>query len=677
MSADLRADLGTDVRERARVATIGMRVGMLLLELALAGLCLATSGQARAADEREEPAPEVAEELIVTGSRLTGEPFERPFPSTVITGEQLDNGISPTVLDALRFVPGLNLVQDGSPGGRAQLSLRGLDPNHVVVLVDGVRLNDPTNSRGGSFDPTTLALVDIERIEIVRGPLSSIHGADALAGVIQIVTRGVEPDDGLRTRVRSRIGRYHVADVAGQASAGIGGIAGLSLGAAFDSSRDPHSDGGFDGGSLHAKLRVPLPFEVDFETFTRIHESSARSFPESSGGPELATLRAMEDRDVREISFGASWMRAFQNDRSHLRLIASRASRREDLESPGIGPGIVPRSRAGDEYERWDLSLVGDGQLPALGLPGFSEGVKLVSGLAQLWENGESDTYLDFPVVGFQPVPFFDTRRTFSVFSELEQPIGALVVVSGSVRFDSTPDEDDRTSPSVGIVSTIPRTPFSIFGRYGQGFRRPSFYALSNPIVGNSSLGFERSQGWEVGVRYGEPGDRVSAQIGYFDLEVESLHDFDAELFQIVARGRLVSRGAEVELHLRPTQWLGIDGAMSFNPTDFGGTSSPPLNRPRWRGFVELHARPWADWDFMLRALVVGASKGTAAGLDFGSKTITLAGYERIDARVAWTALEGFDVFLEIENLTNRTRRESVGFESPGIAPRVGIALYR
>ncbi len=659
------------------MATIGMRFGRLFIIPALAGLCLAASSLGRAADERAEAAPVVDEEMIVTGSRLSGEPFERPFPSTVISGEQLDNGISPTVLDALRFVPGLNVVQDGSSGGRTQLSLRGLDPNHVVVLVDGVRLNDPTNSRGGSFDPTTLALVDIERIEIVRGPLSSIHGADALAGVIQIVTRGVEPDDALRTRVRSRIGRYHMADVAAQASAGIGGIAGLSLGAAFDSSRDPHSDGSFDGGSLHAKLRVPLPHDEEFELFTRIHQSSSRSFPESSGGPELATLRAMEDRDVREISFGTSWVHAFQQDRGHLRLLASRASRREDLDSPGIGPGIVPPTRAGDEYWRWDLSLVGDGQTPALGLPGFSEGAKLVGGIAQLWENGESDTYLDPPPPPLAPhQPFYDKRRTFSVFGELEQPVGELVVVSGSVRFDSTPDEEDRTSPSVGLVSAIPKTPFSVFGRYGQGFRRPSFYALSNPIVGNDSLGFERSQGWEVGLRYGEPGDRVSAQIGYFDLEVESLHDFDAEQFRIVSRGRLISRGAEVELHLQPTAWLGIDGAMTFNPTDFGGTSRPPLNRPRWRGFVELHARPWSDWDFMLRALVVGASKGTAAGLAFGSKTITLAGYERIDWRAAWTAREGFDVFLEIENLTNRTHRESVGFESPGIAPRVGIALY-
>jgi outer membrane receptor protein involved in Fe transport len=148
-----------------------------------------------------------------------------------------------------------------------------------------------------------------------------------------------------------------------------------------------------------------------------------------------------------------------------------------------------------------------------------------------------------------------------------------------------------------------------------------------------------------------------------------------------VSRGRLISRGAEFELHLRPLDWLTVDGAISVNPTDFTRTglqpnSPTPLYRPGWRGFVEVHATPLPAWDFMLRALAVGSSKATAAGLDFGSKTITLAGYERIDARVAWTARPGFDLFFEIENLTNRTHRETVGFESPGIAPRVGVALY-
>lgn len=666
----------------------GRRRPALAVAVALTGLALAggarpeestgpsnASGQTVGEDEWR-----VADEWVVTGTRLRDGVGDAPFQSSVLTGERLDLGISASVSDALRFVPGLHLVQEGAPGGRAQLALRGLDPNHVVVLVDGVRVNDPINSRGGSFDPSTLALVDLDRVEIVRGPLSSIYGADALAGVVQIVTRGVEPDDELRTRVRARGGRFHMGEVVGQASAGLGGVAGLSLGAGLNTSRDPHSDGGFDAASFHARLRVPLPSEIEFETFTRVHASSARAFPESSGGPELATLRAMEDRDVREISVGVSVARPFFSEAAHVRLLASRAARREDLDSPGVVPldpdGFgVPASRAGDEYERWDVSLIGDGELPAFGGPVFSLGTRIVAGVEGVWEDGESDTSLALAPPDFIPFPFYDTRRTLSVFGEFEQPLGSALVISGSARFDSTPDEEDRVSPSIGLASEIPDTPFSVFGRYGEGFRRPSFYALHNPIVGNDSLEIERSRGWEAGFRYQGFERRLAIALGYFDIEVEDLHDFDAVEVEIVNRGRLVSRGVELELALQPQPAIELVAALSFNPTDFRSTRQAPLNRPRWRGFAELHARPLARWDFLVRVLAVGSSKASAAAI--GGRTITLAGYERVDVRAAWTPIPGFDVFLEIENLTDDDYREAVGFESPGIAPRVGFALSR
>ncbi len=670
-----RAARGRRLRSRCFAA-------LLASSLALVGARSARAEEGPADGTLPEAAWDVDEELVVTATRVRDARREKPFQASVLSGDALDLGLSPSVADALRFVPGLHLVQEGAAGGRAALSLRGLDPNHVVVLVDGVRVNDPTNTRGGSFDPSTLALVDLERVEIVRGPLSAIHGADAMAGVIQIVTRGVEPDDALRSRVRSRIGRFHRAEVAARASAGVGGVAGLALGAGLETSRDPRSDGGFDAASFHAKLRIPLPGTFAFEGFTRIHGSSARAFPESSGGSELAVLRAMEDRDVREILVGASLERPILGGAPGLRIQLSRASRREDLESPGISSGalpgnvadIVPASRAGDEYERWDLALVGEGELPAFGGPVFSSGTRLVVGLAGAWEDGESDTALAIPGVGFVPAPFYDRRRTLSAFGELSQPLGPAVL-SASLRFDGTPDEEDRLSPAVGFASPIPGTPFSIFGRYAEGFRRPSFYALRNPIVGNAALGLELGSGWEAGLRYRGLADRLGVQLGYFDLEVENLHDFDAELFRIVERGRLVSRGVELELSFRPRPYLDLLGALSFNPTDFGGTSLAPLNRPRWRGFAEIRASPFADWEFGLRVLAVGSSKATAAAI--GGRTITLAGYERVDLRTAWTPRDGLQLFFEIENLTNRDHREAVGFESPGIAPRVGIVLTR
>ncbi len=135
------------------------------------------------------------EEMIVSGSRAPQRRSSIPNFTTVLDGDDLDASISTSLDDALRFVPGLQITREGGRGGRTQVALRGLDPNHVVVLIHGVRLNDPTNARGGSFDPTTLALLDIERVEIVRGPLSTVYGSDALAGAINIITRSASPSD--------------------------------------------------------------------------------------------------------------------------------------------------------------------------------------------------------------------------------------------------------------------------------------------------------------------------------------------------------------------------------------------------------------------------------------------------------------------------------------------------
>src|SRR5690606_4333273 len=95
--------------------------------------------------------------------------------------------------DLLRHVAGVHVAQPTGPGGVTSVFVRGGEPNFTVVLIDGVRVNDPMSTRGGSFDFTTLAAGEISRLELVRGPQSAVHGSDAIGGVINVVTH--EPDD--------------------------------------------------------------------------------------------------------------------------------------------------------------------------------------------------------------------------------------------------------------------------------------------------------------------------------------------------------------------------------------------------------------------------------------------------------------------------------------------------
>ncbi|MCD5401659.1 TonB-dependent receptor plug domain-containing protein, partial [candidate division NPL-UPA2 bacterium] len=130
-------------------------------------------------------------EIVVTATR-------RPQPIggisasvTVIDAEEIAERGEITVLEVLRELPGLDVVQSGGPGAITSVFLRGAESGHTLVLVDGVRVNSPTT---GMFDFANLTVDNIERIEIVRGPQSTLHGSSAMGGVINIITkRGVGP----------------------------------------------------------------------------------------------------------------------------------------------------------------------------------------------------------------------------------------------------------------------------------------------------------------------------------------------------------------------------------------------------------------------------------------------------------------------------------------------------
>ena len=640
------------------------------LLLSILAIALLAAPAARADDD---PTFDDAEEMIVSATRAPRPAGTIPNATTVLEGDALEASLSLSLDDALRFVPGLQVTRQGGRGGRSELYLRGLDPNHVVVLVDGVRLNDPTNSRGGSFDPTTLALLDIERVEIVRGPLSTVYGSDALAGAINVITRKGRPGDAPTASVRVRGGRFQSGSAVAKARAGLGDFSGLSLGASIETFDDPESNGGYDGASVKGKFTSAIPGVGDFEVVTRIHQSSSRGFPDSSGGGELAFLPSMEDRDTREILVGASLARPVF-DFATITYRVGHATRREELESPGIGPATVNAANLGDEYDRTDVGAVIDLDLweKADGEGGYAFITRLVTGAEAIWEDGESEGTVDG---GFGPLPasFHDTRRTVGVFGSLEQSVFDVLTVSGSLRYDTIRGENDRLSPSVGVVLGGGDQPVSLYGNWGEGFKLPSFYALGSPLVGSPTLRKERSRGWEIGLRGRTDDGRFRGQVSYFDLRVRDIIDIDfsGPFPVLVNRSRLISRG--VELEWAPSDRVSIRAGGTWNHTDFEGSPLAPTNRPRWRGFAEITGRPMDELALTLRVLGVSSIKASSFGT--GGRVDTLNGYERLDVRAAWTPCEALELFLEIENLTNTTPREAVGFEAPGIFPRAGVVV--
>jgi vitamin B12 transporter len=129
------------------------------------------------------------EQAIVVSPTATATPLDQIASSvTVITAKDMERDQRRTVPDALANVPGLNVVQSGGPGGLTSVFIRGTNSNHTKVLIDGIDVSDPSNANR-SFDLGQLLTSDIQQIEVLRGPQSGLYGADALGGVISIITK--------------------------------------------------------------------------------------------------------------------------------------------------------------------------------------------------------------------------------------------------------------------------------------------------------------------------------------------------------------------------------------------------------------------------------------------------------------------------------------------------------
>jgi len=129
------------------------------------------------------------EPVIVTATRVETPMRDVLSSVELITGDNLQMRPAAELSDALRFVPGVEPARLGGPGQQTSIFVRGTESNHVLVLMDGLRINPGTI---GTAATQNIALAFVERVEIVKGPRSTLYGSDAIGGVINVITRGAE-----------------------------------------------------------------------------------------------------------------------------------------------------------------------------------------------------------------------------------------------------------------------------------------------------------------------------------------------------------------------------------------------------------------------------------------------------------------------------------------------------
>lgn len=636
-------------------------------------IALLLGGAAGAAPVDDPVDSEEIETLVVTASRNPQPASLLPGSVEIVPGEALEEARYDGILEALRHRPGLHADAPGGRGSRGSLYTRGLDPNHTKVLIDGIALNDPLNTRGGSFDFSTLDNLDaIERVEIVRGPASAVQGADAIGGALQVITRDGKGPDALRAGVAG--GRYGY--LRGYASAhGERGPLDLALAGSYVNEGQPEENGDYRGGTFYGALGADLPASARLRGTLLFHDSVSEAFPEFSGGPELATIRAFEERDLRAVAGGLALTQA-PLDWLDYAVTGTVYQLREDRRSPGVAPApgdplfFVPAEPdTRNRLRRAFAALRGTARAPG--------NLALTLGGDVTWEGGTSEGALVTPFPPFQPIaPIdFDLERSIGgPFGELHWICGCGAVVLAGVRADFTEREDAVVTPRISGSYAIGELPLQIRASWGEGFKLPSFFALGGSVVSNPTLAAERSRGWDAGLRYAHAQGYLSASATYFEIRVRDLIDFDPQSFRLENLGEVRSRGVELEASAEPLPGLELRGHATYAEPVDTATGDRLLSRPRWRGGFALGWRPIEPVFVRVEALFVGSALDVSVPTGRDNR-VALDAYGRVDLALSWSPRDWIEIHLAVDNLLNATYRETIGYPAPGVRPRAGVEL--
>ena len=612
--------------------------------------------QVASQDEPEPPTLSVA--LTVYGRELDS----TQQSVTVIDRRAIEDSGAGTVGELLRYAMGLHVLSGGARGGFNAVQIRGGDPNFTVVLLDGVPLNDSTDTFGGSVNVAMLPTAGVDKVEVVRGPMSFFYGSAPLSGVINIVTRRGEPG---KPTARAEVEAGGASVVRGGASfSGGTDPIGYALSAQWESEQGRIADDQFRQFNTTGSVSVLFDETAELVVNGRAAMSDVDDYPEASGGPTFGSGE-LRTSIVGDVSVGSQLLLGRAGERQH-KLSATVSHRRLDRDSPGVQP-VVPPATEVTRYTR----------LRAGGATDIHPGraFRLVSGVDVDHEIGDNESILISP-----PPPLFGgptsgdyrlVRTTTGAYLEAALRAPHLLIETG-VRLDATEHLSAQWSPRLGISYRPKGGPTRLRGSLGRGFKLPIFFALASPPVlgGNPDLDPETSRGGDIGVEHRIEALHVVADVSFFYYRYKNLIDFNFDTFRLENRTAVESRGVEVALTWDRGEAVATHANVTWNTVDNLTTGARLLHRPEWTGSVRLDWRPTARVRTSLDVQFVSENLDLQIPVPDRS---SVEGYALLGAAGSWRVAERWEIVGRVDNLAAQEYETLIGFPGPGPLGRIGV----
>jgi len=610
-------------------------------------------------------------ETVVSASR-------EPLPGarvgsavSVVTQTDLETRQTPTAVDALREVPGVAVSRSGSFGGQVDVRIRGAESNHTLVLIDGIKVNDP--SLGQIFDFSQLLASDIERIEVLRGPQSSLYGSEAIGGVINIITK--RGRRGLEASSFAESGSFRT--LAGGAGARFGNE---MLKAAFNWSHlqtagissadrrngnaesDPFRINVFSGTATFTPSEY---FEVSFAGRSSKSLGHLDAFQDGFTLPCLANgvCTAVDDRSFYKFE------QLFGRADATIKLFDGRLTNRT-----GINYGWTQNDSVSDTFgglftNKSRRRKIDNQTTLRLATPEIASAEHRFT---FLYEN-ERQSVLSASSFGF----FEQAIESNSYVGEYALALWDRLFITGSVRFDDNDFFQDTTTFRTTGAYLLREWNVRVHGSAGTGVRNPDLFQLFGRFPGftpNPNVKPEQSFGWDVGVEKTFWGRAVTVDVTYFNNRITD---------RIVATQQTVRndigvtqiQGVEIAAKVRPLTGLEMGGSYTYTDAE-DPQGNQPVRRAKHIGSV------FATYTFLedrarihVNARFNGPQRDTVFLSDFTTRTVNLSGFVLLNITASYKVVEGVEIYGRLENVLNQKYQEVFSFGTPGIGAFGGVRV--
>lgn len=591
-----------------------------------------------------------------------------PSSISVIGAGEIELSDKPLVKDVLKYVPGVDIVETSAFGGSTSIYIRGTESRHTVVMIDGIRVFDPM-SIDGSFNLSNLTLDNVERVEILKGPQSTVYGSGAIGGVVDIITKKGEGKP--RAWVSFEGGSFATLKEAIGSEGEMNGLSYSATVSRIDTKGISKADEKFDNHERDPYHNTSISGRVDYDifknltigsTFRRYDAEIAIDDDGGYGGDDPNH----RNREINTIVSAYANAGIFEWWDLELKWLWMKNERYDKDKGDDFDPGEYLNSNykgkdeayqilnilkltdfdtlsAGIDYDRQEGDSFSDSVDPVWG-PWLTDSPRVKNHNVGYYMQNKVDVDERFhSIAGFR----IDDHSEFGVYPTYN--------VSGKYTFDWGT---------------------SIKGSWSTGFKAPSLFQSYDPTYGNTGLKSEESRSFEVGLGQDLFENKVKLESTFFHTNLKNLIDFGTNAAtgqnQYVNIGKARIYGLENAVIFEPVKQIALSYSYSYLNTRNEANDQMLNRRPRNKHAVSLDLKPLDNLSFNMTYLYVGGRKDVrfaevAPGM-WSQEQINLKHYNKVDVSGRYVINKYVEVFGRVDNLLNQFYEEVDGYGMPGIA---------